>query len=231
MRTLHAALLASVSLSLAACDLSYLGPGSADSSVADAGSTECGTFTQPPASSLTDDFSGSTPSPNWVEVGNCVNRATNEVVAAPPASSPGSYCLYNTAINYHLTCDGITVKVPTVTSSQIGVQTVLYINGASQDATSVLLEAGGFSLDVPGKNITGPGYDPTQDLWWALRERDGTVVFETSPDGVAWTTRIQTPATTSYDNVQISIGAGTYASVANPGQATFRCYNKPPPCE
>lgn len=224
MRTFHLSLFASVSLSFAACDLSYLGPGS--------GAPDCGMFTQPPASSLTDDFSGSTAAPNWNEIDNCINRGPNEIAAAPPPNSSGTYCLYNTANHYHLTCDGITMKVPTVTSSQVGVQTVIYVNKSGQtDGTAVLLEGGGFSLDVLGNTVTGPGYDPTRDAWWAVRERGGTIVFETSPDGVAWTTRMQTPSTMSYDDVQISIGAGMYASVANPGKATFKCYNKPPPCQ
>ena len=32
----------------------------------------------------------------------------------------------------------------------------------------------------------------------------------------------------SLDEIGISIGAGTYKQVANPGEARFRCYNVPP---
>lgn len=34
-----------------------------------------------------------------------------------------------------------------------------------------------------------PTYDPTQHAWWRLRETSGSIAFETSPDGYAWTTQ------------------------------------------
>jgi hypothetical protein len=39
-------------------------------------------------------------------------------------------------------------------------------------------------------SIGSISYDPAQHRWWQLREQDGTVYWETSPDATSWTTHI-----------------------------------------
>jgi hypothetical protein len=68
--------------------------------------------------------------------------------------------------------------------------------------------------------------------WWRLSELDGMLTFETSPDGVAFTTRGTAPDPFDLDSVSITLGAGEYrADVASPGSAAFKCFNLPPPCQ
>jgi hypothetical protein len=202
---------------------------------ADAPGTECGrTFTTPAVSSLQAAFDDAL-SDAWWSTDACVHVSGGELVAEP-APSQSQYCFIQTSGFYHLTCDALTVKVPEITSSVVGVQTVIYV--APRGATTaqqlrVLLEGGEFSVDLEeGASIPlpDPTYDPGRDVWWRLREANGETYFETSFNGTEWSVRGHAPDPVSLDDVQISIGAGAYQQVASPGRARFDCYNMPAPC-
>jgi hypothetical protein len=70
-------------------------------------------------------------------------------------------------------------------------------------------------------------YSPSSDVWWRLGEREGTLTFETSPDGSTWKIKGSIEIPFRLDEVQIEIGAGTYQPNIPPGQAHFDCYNVP----
>jgi hypothetical protein len=194
----------------------------------------CGTFARPAVSSFSDRFTAGGPGSNWTSFGTCIQEIGGELIATPPAStSTNTYCLYNTAQSYHLTCDRLSVRVtPTTTPTAAGAQTVIYAGQGSEEI-QLILEGGGFTLTNVGLswnvNVPGP-YDPTQDVWWSLRESGGQLYFETSADGSHWKIRGQGPDPFSLDAVIITIGAGVWKSVANPGQAHFACYNVSAPC-
>src|SRR5690606_976501 len=69
-------------------------------------------------------------------------------------------------------------------------------------------------------------YDAAAHRWWQLREADGTVYWETSPDGTTWSTFYSEPApiavTALFGYLQAG-GAGTSADVAR-----FDNWNTPP---
>jgi hypothetical protein len=190
-------------------------------------------FANPPASSLKDDFT--TPyTTRWAPINPqapCINQVGAELVAAPDPA--GMFCYADTISAFHLTCDSIFLKVPEVTSPVLRVQTLLYVYSVPDDLTfNVLLEAGGLQMAVLGNTTTrvDAPFDPALDVWWRLSEFDGVTTFDTSPDGVTWRELMRMPTPLLFDHVIVSIGAGVYQPVASPGQARFRCYNVPPPC-
>ncbi len=202
----------------------------ADSAVPDTGSdlTCPRTFALPPTSSFTDDFSSGSLPPNW-SAGGCAQEVGGELVATPTGGSGKSYCYPLTAAHYHLACDRVFVHIPEITTPELGAQTFIYVIGSGAEPLEFFLEEEGFLSSGPNSNIEP--YDAVADAWWQMRESDGTLFFETSPDGSAWATLRQVPDLFDLDDVVIGIGAGTYEQVTNPGEARFHCYNVPPPCD
>ncbi|HET9599846.1 MAG TPA: hypothetical protein VFP65_30000 [Anaeromyxobacteraceae bacterium] len=72
-------------------------------------------------------------------------------------------------------------------------------------------------------------YDPSAHAFWRLREASGTVLWETSPDGIAWAPLAALPASAlgfSTDLVTPILDAVEYGPVAAPGAATFERLNR-----
>jgi hypothetical protein len=196
------------------------------------GFCQTATFSNPAASALQDDFTTLytdrwRPNPT-----GCMSQNGTELVATP-TNPAGEYCFATTLGDVHLTCDSIFVRVPETTNPILRVQTFIYVTTIPEGQTfNVLLESGGFQMGASGgaPRDNAP-FDPALDLWWRFSERDGEVTFSASQDGVAWRELMHAPTTISLDHVGISLGAGTYVTVPQmPGQARFRCYNEPPPC-
>ncbi|MBA3455570.1 MAG: hypothetical protein H0T42_20925 [Deltaproteobacteria bacterium] len=193
----------------------------------------------PPASSLVDDFTSGSLAPNWLNGGTCLVETGGQLVASVPANAPSSeYCLAFTTARFQLTCDAFTVHVPETTTPILGVQTVIYL-GSPTDSVNLLLDTGAFILGMNtdfGTSVTLQGeYDPVADAWWRVGAEESTeastVYLDTSADGTTWKRRGSLLLPFSLDDIQIGIGAGTYAPVANPGVARFDCFNVPPPCQ
>jgi hypothetical protein len=67
-------------------------------------------------------------------------------------------------------------------------------------------------------------YDPVAHRFWRIRhDTGGTIEFETSPDGTAWTSRRSSAAARPPTGVTVSLLAGTYIDlgVPDPGTAYF----------
>jgi hypothetical protein len=182
-------------------------------------------FANPGTSSFADDFTVDPFTSRWdTAAQTCVTQVGGELVASP--NGAGEFCHAFTMGDHHLTCDSITVHVAATTRQALGAQTYIYIRSFtnSQDI-QLLQEAGGFT-----GSIEAGSYDAAADAWWRLREQEGTIFFETAPDGLAWAERLRIATPFSLDHVEVGIGAGTYLQVSNPGQARFHCFNVPPPC-
>jgi hypothetical protein len=192
---------------------------------------DCGTFTHPAASSLMTTFAGSTMAPGWsTGTAQCAQQIDGAAVFRPEGL--GDFCLFYTPESYHLTCDSVTVQVPQTTTPAFSVQTVMYIEQATADLdarTNLVLLGGGFVITFNGTQLASVPYDPANDLWWRLRESNGTLFFETSLDGVSFTTRHSLPDPMSFDNVTVTLGAGIWTTPVpvDAGEARFRCYNVP----
>jgi hypothetical protein len=68
-------------------------------------------------------------------------------------------------------------------------------------------------------------YDPAVHRWLRLRETNGVVHYETSPDGVTWTTLFSNADPFSLSSVYIRFGAAAYQAVPSPGMAIFDNFN------
>lgn len=210
----------------AACGRVGFAPSGADADTADGvapGFCDTATFTTPPASALVDDFTA----PTWTSNAACVTVTPSEVTAAP-ASNSTDYCFVRTVVDRRLTCDAFTVYVPEVTQLGLRSQTFAYVRSGTE-AIDILVEVG-LQMYRNGQRLVGTDYDLTRDAWWRVRERDGVLYLDTASDGIGWVERLQTPTPFSFDDVRIVLGAGTYEPLPNPGQARFRCFNRPPPC-
>jgi hypothetical protein len=220
----------------AAADRSGVVDSAMDGTMDGGSETDCGPFLVPGTSSLSDDFSSGSLSPNWfTPTASSVQETGGELVTTPVPNDPGSYCFAGTNQSYHLTCDSITVRIPQVGTQEHGVQTFIYVDGVNNpDRLNIILEDTGFVMyaSQPDGGMLGmiqvsAPYEPTPDLWWRVRETGGNVYFETSPDGTTWTVQGQGPDPIPLDDVTVLLGAGTYEAIANPGAAKFQCYNVP----
>jgi hypothetical protein len=183
------------------------------------------TFSTPALSSLVDDFAGTTIASPWLVPNNgmCITQASGSLLADLVANNE-EYCVAYAQGGWHLTCDSVTFEVAHTPAQVVGVQTVLYLDAPStQTVVSVILEANSLQWSL-ASNQYFP-YDATADRWWRLRENDGELYFETSPDGATFATLSSGSDPASLDDIHPDIGAGTYKNIVNPGSAAFRCFN------
>ncbi len=64
-------------------------------------------------------------------------------------------------------------------------------------------------------------YDPEEHRWLRLRERNGTIFWETSGDAAAWNTLYSNAAPFTVTAISPGIFTGTYEAVPSPGVAIF----------
>jgi hypothetical protein len=189
-------------------------------------------FSNPAASSIQDDFATGVLTDRWAAIGGCIAQSAGDLVAVP--TDTGAYCFAATLVTTHLSCDAIVMRVPEVTAPVLGAQTFIYVSPATSDENMhMILEGDGYQLGTNTNGIivgSADVRDPVNDVWWRLSAIDGEVVFDTSPDGVAWRERLRGPEPFSFDDVYVSLGAGTWMPTPSPGQARFGCYNVSPPC-
>lgn len=71
--------------------------------------------------------------------------------------------------------------------------------------------------------VTAIPYSAAQHRWWRFRHDRAAdqFAFETSPDGLVWTRRRAVARPFAVTSVLLELGAGTGASVADPGKAVF----------
>ncbi|HEX8245522.1 MAG TPA: hypothetical protein VF541_18565, partial [Longimicrobium sp.] len=70
-------------------------------------------------------------------------------------------------------------------------------------------------------------YDPQAHRWLRIRELNGTVYWETSPDAGAWTTLYSAPAPFALTAISPGIFTGTYQAAPSPGVVIFDNLNVP----
>jgi hypothetical protein len=190
-------------------------------------------LTAPGVSSLVDDFADGSFEPNWFNGGTCMIESGGALVAAPPANTDGVYCLAYTHALYRIGCDSFFVHVAEATTPIHGSQTVVYLVNDDHQIY-LLLDSGGFQLsadqDIDTTVYLPEPYDPVADAWWRFRGEPGTLYFDTSPDGATWAPRGEIAVSFALEALQVTLGAGTYIPLPDPGTARFRCFNEPPPC-
>jgi hypothetical protein len=146
----------------------------------------------------------------------------------PTASNPKSGVFVMTAKPWSLDESQVTVNVRQVVASSGMTQKVLFVNPADvwndelgfwYERNVVYLYTMNGGVETDWATIPWSAID---DAWLRLRESGTTLYWETSPDGVTWTTRASAPDSAT----QVPLGAGllyfdvkeTNAGSASPGQ-------------
>jgi hypothetical protein len=184
----------------------------------------------PPLSSLADPFNTAdttkwTFGPNATVANNRVSFATTDTTFSGYLTSVGRYTLIGSRA---------TVRVPTVATSPDNQATTYFaLYADNPNGNAVLFNVTGSALSfftrVAGvqSTLASLTYDPVAHRWWRFTESIGNVVFQTSPDGVAWTTRATWTPTWDISGVFASVGAGTGASPTGATPAVFDSFNLP----
>lgn len=158
---------------------------------------------------------------------------TNEINTlleiTPPIGQTGvNYGGIKTDLRYNLEGKTIYVEVPQVTNQATTAECTFALEIDEFNRVLITQSAGLINFireTLDQQDRTSIAYSATAHRWWRFRESSGTVYFETSPDGVTWTTRKSTGDTVPLSNIQVIIEAGTYESVTNPGKCQFDNFN------
>jgi hypothetical protein len=148
-----------------------------------------------------------------------------------PNRSSGNYVGYASKNQYDLTDSSVTLEVVQVLNQVPG--TFTFLSAGPDDGNRVEL---GVDRDQLLARLWLSGgltalaacpYEPAAHRWWRLRESRGTTWWEVSPDGERWLVLFSRSNPMNLSLCQLSFGAGTYMSVANPGFAIFDSFNSP----
>lgn len=206
------------------------------------------------ASSFGDTFSSPVTSPQWsVSETRCdlaesdledrldVHMLATDLSPRPPPPAP--YCTYATTRLYDLREDAVLVAIPIPPpndqSMGMGIDFFdLGFNGASIAIVMGQLHANKIypdprdPADVPGllatSLVTLPDLDPADLQWLRIRCSGGDTLFESSQDGVTWTTRWTEPTWFEPAAIQIRLFVGTNQTTTTDADVAFDSYNSPP---
>ena len=114
-------------------------------------------------------------------------------------------------------------------SQEVGVETTFSVDVDSSSGFEMSAYANRLHLVVHSSggvsNSIAIDYDPVAHRFWRIRHdtTTATIELETSPDGLAWTSRRSSTAVRPPTTVTVSLLAGTYIDlgVADPGVAFF----------
>jgi hypothetical protein len=157
----------------------------------------------------------------------------NQRLEVRPTSGAALYGGYSSVSTYDLTDSQVTVEVPRVLRHVDGAETYLSIANTAGDRVDLTVSRGVIhgSRRAAGTSaftrLAELPYDAAAHRWWRVREQRGTLYFEFSGDGRAWTVLAAVPTPFSLAAVRIDLTAGTYLDVPSPGVAAFDSFNTP----
>lgn len=190
-------------------------------------------------STLVDTFDGpginaslwNNPNPNNTQVANGLLEITTSKVAALyfPLFSQADYDCTNSQAACQLVNPGnqslASLEVsPIVFNTTDGTGSLYFL--LSKNCLSAWQKvAGTYNVLTPAY----PPWDPVNQKWFRIRESNGSVYFETAPDGRGWTI-FYGPFADPFDmtNLQVSIDVGTYNVEASTTMVQFDNYNSLP---
>jgi len=188
------------------------------------------------ASSLTDDFEDGVIPWRWSQsfdnTGCTLGEDSGQAVIDLSSGST-THCAFYTGATYDLRDDAVRVEVvQMISTSMVEVRAYLRIWLDSENYLDLLQEDGVVSART---KIAGVWTTLASDTWsltthhfWRIREAAGTVYWETSPDGAAWTGQAEAPAPFDVSAIQIGLGGQALtAPTADPGHIRFDRYNLP----
>lgn len=115
----------------------------------------------------------------------------------------------------------VAAAFPATTSGDTYIQ--LYQSGTAYVEMGTWQGTLGFSMADDGdlQVLGSVPYDASEHRWWRLREAQGTLYYETAPDGAAWIQR-HTAATPAFlSSVTVKLAAGIWEPSTTQVQAAF----------
>ncbi|MBW2526730.1 MAG: hypothetical protein JRI23_21280 [Deltaproteobacteria bacterium] len=164
--------------------------------------------------------------------GVSITEESQEIFVSLQASAP-DYGRIDSASSFALRDCAVWLEAKELLNSQV--QAEAFLEARADDQNRARIEAApgnriSFELVVAGLSTgeAGATYDAVEHRWWRIRERAGTIHFDTSPNGTSWTERTAHPTPTYAGAVQMRFGAGYFGSVTSPGRARFDNANVTP---
>lgn len=179
---------------------------------------------------LADTFTATTPSLQWYVYQNggitTVQTGGQAVITLPATTAASSnYGGFDSVLRYDARGQRITVEVPQTVSAATTAQTDIQLVSPADDTVSIVEESGKLFatqyIGGTGAMLDMIPYDPVAHRWWAFHEDAGTLAFETSPDGVTFTSFSSMPAPAFVGRVAFVLESGSFESVTNPGTSRF----------
>jgi hypothetical protein len=194
------------------------------------GATQCGG-----TNLLVDNFDDGLQGIDWYwsgDPGTNVFESNGEGVVELPANQPGNtYAAFQSARLYDLRNDSISVEVTQAANPAGTARTFLvaayddqnYLELSQRNGKLICARVVGGNLLIPA-NIS---YDAQAHRYWRLREDGTTTYWETSPDGVSYMVRAQTPTAQLFplSSIRVDLGASLNNADPNPGEAHFEGLN------
>jgi hypothetical protein len=171
---------------------------------------------------LTEDFSTSLDASVWdIESPNKVSVDGGQLVAADPFSAFFSAGI-ESSHTVRLTDDYVEVEViDTPQDPNLSAYLTLRSDDGSSMGISQRDDKLRFQLEDGGPtDETVIVFDPQQHRWWRIEERNGTVLYRTSPDGDTWTDQRTLPRPAFADFVTVAIGNHRFV-FGGSGEARF----------
>lgn len=198
--------------------------------------TTGGTAPPPGVAGIQDDFNDGVLASRWVtsQSGGTVSESGGTLNLAPAANNGSVLLIAQSAEARSLRGSYVLAEVPQViaTSGNLG-QRLEVKNGS--DKLTWKVENGVLTASVKLSGTTSTKaqatYSPTAHRWWRIRELDGVLYWDTSPDGLTWSQQasVATNSVFAIDAVTIQFYLETWGSgVASPGIAHFDNVNLPP---
>ena len=167
-----------------------------------------GTVIKPPFTALSDDFTTLDTTTKWTASGGVVldtGRVKLPVLTGYPAT-------LQTKRRYDLTASSIygQVTMPAVGAGSRGVSLTLRLDASNR---LMFISSGGSLLarevvaGTPTTEVLG-----VSDTWWRIRESEGNVLWDTSPDGNTWTNRWSQPVAFAIGALDLMVNAGYYGT-------------------
>jgi hypothetical protein len=187
-----------------------------------------------PAAALTADFAAGLPSPEWhgYSVGGATFAASQGALVLAPVPSATSSASFLAQRGRDLTGAWFAVEVLETTNPRTTASTWLQA-ADERGARATITEQNGrlhFSDIGPGSTteLASVAYDPAVHRWWRLREQQGMLFWETSPNGSAWTVHWSEPSPITIRPAFAGMGVASASGIASPGQARFATFNRTP---
>ena len=210
------------------------------------GSSKFSSLNTPPSgnpsiSSLVDRFDGPIDTTRWViytnGAGSSVSSAGGVLTETLQPSFAGAKVILQSSSAYSLRGSSILVQVPQVVSSSGNQNTVLVVGDATDPWDYQLgfwFESGDicfFYQNGAGPiGLACPAYSSANDKWWRLREESGAVYWDTSTDGLNWTSRASTATSNvlfDLSSVVVMLSTAEFRSDPAPGTSKFSNLNAP----